>query len=115
MRLGFMEVKHRRFSIPNPTFREQAAALHSALIVESTRSAFALKAEVRCGRRYFRKVPNPDVGASRGMAGSVAADRQLPQRVVGGCGAEFVGEVLVDGSHQALAGAGCSYSAALAH
>jgi hypothetical protein len=32
--------------IPNPTFREQAAALHSALIVESTRSAFALKAEV---------------------------------------------------------------------
>jgi hypothetical protein len=59
--------------------------------------------------------PNPDVGSSRAMAGSVAVDRQLPQCVGGGCGAEFVGQVLVDDSHQALAGAGCSYSAALAH
>src|ERR1700736_6627670 len=64
-------------------------------------------------RLFQHYLPNPDVGASGGMAGSVAVDRQLPQRVVGGCGAEFIGEVLVDGSHQALAGAGCSFSARL--
>jgi hypothetical protein len=59
------------------------------------------------------RILSTDVGASRGMAGSVAVDRQLPQRVVGGCGAEFVREVLVDGCHQALAAAGCSFSARL--
>src|SRR6202011_4373502 len=63
--------------------------------------------------RHPKPSTNPDVGASGGMAGSVAVDRQLPQTVVGGCGAEFVGEVLVDGSHQALAAAGCSFSARL--
>jgi len=38
-----------------------AVALHSAPIMEFTTSAFAPKAEVYPCRRYFRKVPIPEV------------------------------------------------------
>src|ERR1700737_4529402 len=52
-RVTFLTGAHRDFS----NWRRQAAALHSAPIMEFTRSAFAPKAEVRRGWRDFRKAP----------------------------------------------------------